>query len=95
MNSPRDSALPQSEEETFLELVLRFLTVYGFPKDPEPLSAVKDGVPNTDMIDSVLNYLSEWERRELERVCSEVRHMLLEVVANRFRTVRASQSGCP
>jgi hypothetical protein len=94
MNSPRDSLLAQSEKETFLELVLRFLTAYGFPQHPEPVSAVKDGVPDTGMIDSVLNRLSEGGRRELERVCSEDRNVLLEAVANRLSTVQTFQSGC-
>jgi len=94
MKAPRESVLPQSEGEALVDFVLRFVAAYGFPQDAETVSAVKDGMANTDMIDSVLNRLSEWETSELERMYREDTDALVEALGNRFRTVREPESGC-
>ena len=74
--------------------MLRFLSAYGFPQHAEPISDVKHGLSNTDMIDLVLSHLSESEASELERIYAEDKHALLEALGNRFRTVLKPKSGC-
>ena len=69
-----------------LEFVLRFLSAYGLPQHAEPISDVKHGLINTDMIDLVLSRLSEPETSELERMYAEDQHALLEALGKRFRS---------
>ena len=61
INAPRESVPPRGEGETLIEFVLRFLSAYGLPQHAEPISDVKQGLINTDMIDLVLSRLSESE----------------------------------
>lgn len=93
-NAPRESLPAQGEVETLLEFVLRFLSAYGLPQHAEPISDVKHGLINTDMIDLVLSRLSESETSELERMYAEDKHALEEVLGNRFRTVLWPKAGC-
>jgi hypothetical protein len=94
INMPREMVPPRGEGETFIEFVLRLLGAYGLDQQAEPISDVKDGLINTDIIDLVLGRLSESERRELERVYAEDKHALMEVFGNRLRTMLKAQSGC-
>ena len=95
INTPRESVPPQGEGETLLEFVLRFLSAYGFPQQAEPISDVKHGSINTDMIDLVLRRLSESETSELERMYAEDKHALVEALGNRFLTLLKPKSRCP
>jgi hypothetical protein len=70
------------------------LSAYGLDQHAEPISDVKDGLINTDIIDVVLCRLSESETRELERIYAEDKHALMEALGNRLRTVLKPQSGC-
>jgi hypothetical protein len=94
INAPRESLPPRGEGETLLEFVLRFLSAYGFAQHAEPISDVKHGLINTDMIDLVLSRLSESETSELERMYAEDKHALVEALGNRFRTVLKPKGGC-
>jgi hypothetical protein len=44
IDAPRESPPPQSEGETLLEFVLRFLSAYGFAQQADPISDVKHGL---------------------------------------------------
>jgi hypothetical protein len=94
INAPRESVSPQGEGETLLEFVLRFLSPHNFAQQAEPISDEKHGLINTDMIDSVFSRLSESEICELERMCAEDKHALLEALGNRFRTMLKLKDGC-
>jgi hypothetical protein len=94
INASRESIPPRGEGETLLEFVLRFLSARGFVQHAEPVSEIRPSVINADMIDLVLSRLSESETGELERMYAEDKHALLEALANRFRTVLRSKSGC-
>jgi hypothetical protein len=47
----------EGEDETFVETVLRLLDAYGLDQHAEPISYVRHGLINTDMIDLVLSRL--------------------------------------
>lgn len=91
---PRESVPPRGEGETLLEFVLRFLSAYGFAQDAEPISDVKHGLINTEMIDLVLSRLGESETSELERMYAEDQHALLEALGKGFRSVLKPKGGC-
>ncbi len=93
MKAPRENLLPQGEGETLLEFVLRFLTVYGFPQEAEPISDVKYDLLNIDMIGSVLNGPDQSETSELERMYAEDGRALLETVRNLSCPVRTLRLG--
>jgi hypothetical protein len=90
---PRESIPRRGEGETLVEFVLRFLSAYSFAQHTEPISDVKHGLIDTDMIDLVLSRLSESETSELERMYAEDKHALLEALGNRFRTVLKPKDG--
>ena len=95
INEPRESIPPQGEGETFVEFVLRRLGAHGLDQHAEPISDVKHGLINTDMIDLVLSRLGELETRELERMYAEDKHALREGLGNRLRTALGPPNGCP
>ncbi len=94
INALRESIPPRSEDETFVEFVLRLLDAFGLNQHAEAISDVKLGLINTDMIDLVLSRLSESETSELERMYTEDNHALVEVIGNRLRTVLKPKGGC-
>jgi len=47
----------EGEDETFVETVLRLLDAYGLDQHAEPISYVRHGLINTDMIDLLLSRL--------------------------------------
>ncbi len=94
INAPRESAPPRGEGEPLFEFVLRFLSAYGLPQHAEPISDVKHGLINTDMIDLVLSRLSEPETSELERMYAEDQHALLEAFGKGFCSVLKPKGGC-
>jgi len=94
INALRESIPPRSEDETFVEFVLRLLDAFGLNQHAEAISDVKLGLINTDMIDLVLSRLSESETSELERMYAEDNHALVEVLGNRLRTVLKPKGGC-
>jgi hypothetical protein len=95
ISAPRESIPPRGEGETFVEFVLRLLDAYGLDQHAQPISDVKHGVINTEVIDSVLNGLDESEVSELERMYAEDKHALQETLGNRFRILLKLQRGCP
>ena len=94
INAPREGLPPRGEGEPLLEFVLRFLSAYGLPQHAEPISDVKHGLINTDMIDLVLSRLSEPETSELERMYAEDQHALLEALGKGFRSALKPKGGC-
>jgi hypothetical protein len=92
INMPRESVPPRGEGETLLEFVLRFLSTYGFAQHAEPISDLKHGLINAEMIELVLSRLSESETRELERMYAEDKHALKKALWDRFRTVLKPKS---
>jgi hypothetical protein len=78
-----------------VEFVLRFLSAHRLDQHAEPISDVKRGLINADMIDLVLSRLSEAETSELEIMYAEDDHALVEVLGNRFLTFLKPKSGCP
>ena len=95
INAPRESIPPRGESETFVEFVLRLLGAHGLDQHAEPISDVKHGLINADMIDLVLSRLSKAETSELEIMYAEDDHALVEVLGNRFLTFLKPKSGCP
>jgi hypothetical protein len=93
IKAPRERVPPQGERETLVEFVLRFLSAHGLAQHAEPISDVKHGLINTDMIDRVLSRLAESETSELERMCAEDDRALLEALGNRFRVVLKLKRG--
>jgi hypothetical protein len=87
IKAPRESIPPRGESETFVEFVLRFLSAHGLDQHAEPISDVKHGLINTDMIDLVLSRLSEAKTSDLEIMYAEDDHALVEVFGNRFLTL--------
>jgi hypothetical protein len=95
IKAPRERVPPQGERETLVEFVLRFLSAHRLDQHAEPISDVKHGLINADMIDLVLSRLSEAETSELEIMYAEDDHALVEVLGKRFLTFRKPKSGCP
>ena len=54
--APRQGVPPQLQGETLLEFVLRFLSAHGLDQHAEPISDVKHGSINTNMIDLILSH---------------------------------------
>jgi len=77
-----------------VEFALRLLSAYGLDQHAEPISDLKHGLINAEMIQLVLSRLSESETRELERMYAEDKHALMEVLGNRFRTILKPKNGC-
>src|ERR1035437_9088178 len=94
INASRESILPRGEGETFVEFVLRLLSAHGLDQHAEPISEVKHGWINMDMIDLVLSRLSESETSEIERMYAENNHALVEALGSRLRTVLKPKGGC-
>jgi hypothetical protein len=95
IKAPRERVPPQGEGETLVEFVLRFLSAHGLDQHAEPISDVKHGLINTDMIDLVLSRLSEAETSELEIMYAEDDHVLVEMLGNRFLTFLKPERRCP
>jgi hypothetical protein len=93
IKASRERVPPQGEGETLVKFVLRFLSAHGLAQHAEPISDVKHGLINTDMIDRVLSRLGESETSELERMCAEDDRALLEALGNRFRVVLKLKRG--
>jgi hypothetical protein len=93
IKAPRNGAPPRREGETLLELVLRFLSAYGFLPHTEPISDVPNSLLNGER-DSSLSRPGESEIRELERMYAEDRHALPEALGNRSLSVREPKSEC-
>ena len=74
--------------------MLRFLTAYGFDQEAEPVSDVKHGLINTEMIDSVLSRLSESESGELERMYAENKHAFIDALEKRFHELLRVKDWC-
>jgi hypothetical protein len=74
-------------------IVIRALTRAEESELQCAISSQSTDNPNADMIDSVLNRLSEWETMELERMYSEDRHALPEAFGSLSHTVRKPKSG--
>jgi hypothetical protein len=93
--APRERVSPQGERETLVEFVLRFLSAHRLDQRAEPISDVKHGLINADMIDLVLSRLSEAETSELEIMYAEDNNALVEVLGNRFLTYLKPPKGAP
>jgi hypothetical protein len=93
ISMPRESIPPRGEGETVVEFVLRFLSAYGFAQHPQPISDVKHGFTNIDIIDLVLSRLTESETSELERMNAENKHALLDPLGDRLHSLFKPEGG--
>jgi hypothetical protein len=90
INAPRESIPPRGEGETFVEFVFRILDVYGLDH-AEPISEVKHGAADPDLLGMTLSRLSGWETTELERMYAIDRHALQRALQTLFFVIHKSQ----